>query len=135
MAPPPFVYEVTLGDRIRHLVSPLTPEEVFAYFREDNWLTFAAQRFVVTPDLVGRGLERRFSPTGPSANALRYCTMPPEYTLVARGEIAAASLMAHLCAGNHWLSLAAEYCWDAVPVTSMGELEREYLEQREAGVS
>jgi hypothetical protein len=29
MAPPPFVYEVTLGDRIRHLVSPLTPEQVF----------------------------------------------------------------------------------------------------------
>jgi predicted unusual protein kinase regulating ubiquinone biosynthesis (AarF/ABC1/UbiB family) len=112
---------------------PVTPEEVFAYFREDNWLTFAEQRFVVTPDLVGRGLERRFSPTGPSANALRYCTMPPEYTLIARVEIAAASLMAHLRAGNHWLSLAAEYCWDAVPVTTMGEREREYLEQREAG--
>ncbi|WP_433058614.1 hypothetical protein [Dactylosporangium sp. CS-033363] len=25
----PFVYEVTLGERIRHLVSPLTPDEVF----------------------------------------------------------------------------------------------------------
>lgn len=109
---------------------PVTPEEVFAYWWEDNWLVWADRRFVVNPDCVGRGIERRFSPTGPSANALRYCTMPPEYALLARAEMAAASVMAQLHAGGNWLALAAEYCFGAGPATEMGEREREYLERR-----
>lgn len=109
---------------------PVTPEEVFAYWREDNWLVWAEQRFVVDPDCVGRGIARRFSPTGPSANALRYCTMPPEYALLGRAEIAAASVIARLRAGNNWLSLATEYCWGAAPLTAMGKREQEFLEQR-----
>jgi predicted unusual protein kinase regulating ubiquinone biosynthesis (AarF/ABC1/UbiB family) len=108
---------------------PVTPEEVFAYWWEDNWLVWAEQRFVVSPDCVGRGIERRFSPTGPSANALRYCTMPPEYVMLARAEISAGSVMAQLHAGNNWLSLAAEYCFGAPPLTTMGKRERAFLEQ------
>jgi hypothetical protein len=110
---------------------PVTPEEVFAYWREDNWLMWAKQRFVVNPDCVGRGIERRFSPAGPSANALRYSTMPPEYALLARAEIAAASVMAQLRAGNNWLSLAEEYCWGAPPLTAMGKREQAFLARRE----
>ena len=108
---------------------PVTPEEVFAYWREDNWLMWAEQRFVVDPDCVGRGIERRFSPAGPSANALQHSTMPPEYALLARAEIAAASVMAQLRAGNNWLSLAEEYCWGAPPLTAMGKREQAFLEQ------
>ncbi|HEX3910310.1 MAG TPA: AarF/ABC1/UbiB kinase family protein [Solirubrobacteraceae bacterium] len=110
---------------------PVTPEEAFAYWREDNPLVWAQKRFVADPDCVGRGIERRFSPTGPSANALRYCTMPPDYALLARAEIGAQSVIAQLRAGNDWRSLALEYCWDAAPVTEMGKRERAFLERCE----
>jgi predicted unusual protein kinase regulating ubiquinone biosynthesis (AarF/ABC1/UbiB family) len=109
---------------------PVTPDEVFAYWREDNALVWA-QSFVATPDRVGRGIERRFSPTGPSANVLRHCTMPPAYALLARAEIGVASVIAQLRAENNWGSFAAEYCVGAAPLTAMGKRERAFLEQRE----
>jgi predicted unusual protein kinase regulating ubiquinone biosynthesis (AarF/ABC1/UbiB family) len=109
---------------------PVTPEEVFAYWREDNALTWgASQRFVASPGYVARGIKRRYSPTGPSANALRYCTMPPELTLMVRIEIALTSLIGRLRAGNDWGSFVAEYCEDAAPLTDMGKRERAFFEQ------
>jgi predicted unusual protein kinase regulating ubiquinone biosynthesis (AarF/ABC1/UbiB family) len=113
---------------------PVTPEEVFAYWREDNALVWAQPHFIATPDSVGRGIERRFSPTGPSANVLRHCTMPPEYALLARAEIGVASVIAQLGAGNNWGSFAAEYCEDAAPLTTMGKRERAFFEQRDLRV-
>jgi predicted unusual protein kinase regulating ubiquinone biosynthesis (AarF/ABC1/UbiB family) len=109
---------------------PVSAEEVFAYWREDNPLVWASQRFVATPDNVGKGIERRFSPTGPSANALRHCTMPADYALLARAEIGAMSVIAQLRAGNDWRSFAVEYCKDAEPVTAMGKLEHAFFEGR-----
>lgn len=109
---------------------PVTPEEVFAFWREDNGLVWAGPHLVVSPDYVGRGLERRFSPTGPSANALRHCTMPSDYALLARAEIGLASVIAQLRAGNNWHSFVAEYCVEAAPLTRMGKSERAFLEQR-----
>jgi predicted unusual protein kinase regulating ubiquinone biosynthesis (AarF/ABC1/UbiB family) len=108
---------------------PVTPEEVFAYWREDNALVWA-QQFAATPDRVGRGIERRFSPTGPSANALRHCTMPSAYSLLARAEIGVASVIAQLRADNDWSSFVAEYCVDAAPRTTMGKRERAFLERQ-----
>jgi predicted unusual protein kinase regulating ubiquinone biosynthesis (AarF/ABC1/UbiB family) len=105
---------------------PVTPEEVFAYWRQDNDLTWAEQS-VITPEHVAKGIERRYSPTGPSANALRYITMPPEYTFMARIEIGVASLIAQLRAANDWRSFAAEYCHGAAPLTAMGKREQEFL--------
>lgn len=112
--------------------APVTPEEAFAYWWEDNALFWAPQRFVATPDYVAKGIARRFSPTGPSANALRYCTMPPDYALLARVEIAAMSVIARLRAGNHWGSFAAEYCEGAPPQTPMGKSEQAFLELHHA---
>jgi len=110
---------------------PVTPEEVFAYWREDNALTWgASERFVASPDYVARGIARRYSPTGPSAKALRYCTLPPELTLLARVEVGLTSLIGRLRAGNDWGSFVAEYCTDAEPITEMGKRERAFLEQR-----
>jgi hypothetical protein len=114
---------------------PVTPEEVFAYWREDNALVWAHQHFVATPDSVGRGIERRFSPTGPSANVLRHCTMPPEYALLVRAEIGVASVIAQLRAGNNWGSFAAEYCENAAPVTAMGKLDHAFFAERQAASS
>jgi len=110
---------------------PVTPEEVFAYWREDNALTWGtSERFVASPGYVAKGIARRYSPVGPSANALRYCTLPAELTLMARVEIGLTSLIGRLRAGNDWGSFVAEYCEDAEPVTEMGKRERAFLEQR-----
>lgn len=110
---------------------PVTPEEVFAYWREDNALTWGdSERFVASPGYVARGIARRYSPVGPSAKALRYCTLPPELTLLARVEVGLTSLIGRLRAGNDWGSFVAEYCADAEPVTEMGKRERAFLEQR-----
>jgi predicted unusual protein kinase regulating ubiquinone biosynthesis (AarF/ABC1/UbiB family) len=114
---------------------PVTPEEVFAYWRQDNELTWAEGRFVITPDCVARGIERRYSPTGPSANALRYIGMPTEYTFLARAEIGMTSVIAQLRAGNDWRSFAAEYCEDAAPVTAMGKLDHAFFADRGAASS
>jgi predicted unusual protein kinase regulating ubiquinone biosynthesis (AarF/ABC1/UbiB family) len=113
---------------------PVTPEEVFAYWRGDNALFWAPSRFVASPRYVARGIARRYSPVGPSGNALRYCTMPPELTLMVRIEIALTSLIGRLRAGNNWGSFAAEYCENAAPLTPMGKRERAFFEHREQSV-
>ena len=109
---------------------PVTPEEAFAYWSGDNALFWAQERFVATPGYVARGLGRRYSPAGPSANALRHLTMPPELALMVRIEIGLTSLIGRLRAGNDWGSFAAEYCEDAVPTTALGKRERAFFEQR-----
>jgi predicted unusual protein kinase regulating ubiquinone biosynthesis (AarF/ABC1/UbiB family) len=114
---------------------PVTPEEVFDYWRRDNEVTWAEQCFVITPDSVARGIERRYSPSGPSANALRYISMPVEYTFLARAELGMTSVIAQLRAANDWRSLAAEYCVDAAPVTAMGELDHAFFADRRAASS
>jgi predicted unusual protein kinase regulating ubiquinone biosynthesis (AarF/ABC1/UbiB family) len=111
---------------------PVTPEEVFDYWREDNDLTWAEPGFVITQAGVARGVERRYSPTGPSANALRYITMPSAYTFLARAEIGMASVIADLRAVNNWRSFVAEYCEDAEPLTEMGKRDRAFLQERQA---
>jgi hypothetical protein len=109
---------------------PVTPEEAFAYWSGDNALFWAQERFVATPGYVARGLGRRYSPAGPSANALRHLTMPPELALMVRIEIGLMSLIGRLRAGNDWGSFAAEYCEDAAPTTALGKRERAFFEQR-----
>jgi predicted unusual protein kinase regulating ubiquinone biosynthesis (AarF/ABC1/UbiB family) len=108
---------------------PVTPEEVFAYWREDNELTWA-ERSVTTPERVARGIERRYSPTGPSANALRYISMPTEYTFLARTEIGMTSVIGQLRAENSWRSLAAEYCEGAAALTELGKLDQAFFADR-----
>jgi hypothetical protein len=113
---------------------PVTPKEVFAYWWEDFEMLWAEQRFVVTPEYVARRLERRCSPSGPSANAIRHVVVPPEYTVMGRIEVAVVSVIGELRAGTHWGSIAAEYFETAAPVTEMGKRERAFFEEREAAV-
>jgi predicted unusual protein kinase regulating ubiquinone biosynthesis (AarF/ABC1/UbiB family) len=109
---------------------PVTPEEVFAYWREDWATLWAEQRFIVTPEYVARGIERRFSPRGASANAFRYLTPSPEYTVMSRIQIGLASLIAQLHAGNHWGSISAEHFENAAPLTAMGKLDHAFFAER-----
>lgn len=110
---------------------PVSPEEVFAYWHTDNALFWAPGRFEATPEYVAKGIERRYSPVGPSANVLRHCRMPPEVTAMVRVETSLTSLIGRLRAGGDWASFAAEYCEDAEPVTPMGKREAAFLRRRE----
>jgi predicted unusual protein kinase regulating ubiquinone biosynthesis (AarF/ABC1/UbiB family) len=114
---------------------PVTPEEVFAYWRTDNAMIWAEEPFVVTPADVGKGIERRFSPNGPSGNALRHSTMSPEFTFMIRIEIGVASVIAQLHAGTHWGSISAERLENAAPLTEMGKRERAFFEERQVASS
>jgi predicted unusual protein kinase regulating ubiquinone biosynthesis (AarF/ABC1/UbiB family) len=111
---------------------PVTPEEVFAYWWEDFATLWAEQRFVVTPDYVAKRLERRCSPSGPSANALRHIVAPPEYAILGRIEIAVLSVIGELRAGAHWGAIAAEHLENAAPVTEMGRREHAFFADRQA---
>ncbi len=107
---------------------PVTPEEVFAYWREPWEMWWAEQPFTVTPEYVSRWIDRKFSPTGPSANAFRHLTASPDYTIMGRIEMSAASLYAALRASNHWGSIIAESLDGAAPSTAMGKLEHAFFE-------
>jgi predicted unusual protein kinase regulating ubiquinone biosynthesis (AarF/ABC1/UbiB family) len=110
--------------------APVTAEEVFAYWWEDFAVLWAKHRFIVTPEYAARRIERRFSASGPSANALRHSTLPPEYMVMSRVEAGVISLIAQLRAGNHWGFIAAEHLEDAEPFTEMGKRERAFFEAR-----
>ncbi len=110
----------------------VTPEEVFAYWREPWEMFWAEQPFTVTPEYVSGWIERKFSPTGASANAFRHITASPDYTIMSRIEMGAASLIAALRATSCWGSMAAEFFEATAPVTAMGKLEHEFFADREA---
>jgi predicted unusual protein kinase regulating ubiquinone biosynthesis (AarF/ABC1/UbiB family) len=113
---------------------PVTPEEVFAYWREPWELWWAQQPFTLTPEYVAKWVKRRFSQAGPSANAFRYITAPPAYAMLGRIELNTTSLIAGLHATNDWQSIAAEFFEDAAPVTAMGKLDHAFFaDQQTAG--
>ena len=113
---------------------PVTPEEVFAYFREDWAMLWAERPFTITPEYAARWMQRRFSPRGPSAHAFRYITAPPEITLMSRIEIGAASVIAQLRASVHWGSIAAEQFEGAAPLTEMGKLQHAFFARQRIGI-
>ncbi len=110
---------------------PVTPEEVFDFWREDWGMLWAEQRFTITPEYVARRLERRCSPNGPSSNALRHVTMAPEYTAMGRIEVGVMSVVGQLCAGTHWGSIAAEHFENAPPLTEMGKRDHAFFDERQ----
>jgi predicted unusual protein kinase regulating ubiquinone biosynthesis (AarF/ABC1/UbiB family) len=111
---------------------PVTEEEVFAYWHEPWEMFWAEQPFTVTPEYVTEWIERRFSPTGPSANAFRHITASPDYTIMSRIEMGAASIVAALRASNYWRAMAAEYLEGAPPLTATGKLDHAFFAERQA---
>jgi predicted unusual protein kinase regulating ubiquinone biosynthesis (AarF/ABC1/UbiB family) len=108
----------------------LTPEEVFAYWREPIEMYWGAQPFTITPEYVSKLIELRYSPTGPSANAFRHIVMPVTYTIMTRLDIGLMSLISELDAGINWRAIAEEYFEDADPGTPMAITNRAYREER-----
>jgi predicted unusual protein kinase regulating ubiquinone biosynthesis (AarF/ABC1/UbiB family) len=109
---------------------PVSPEEVFAWWHEPFQYLWAEQPFTFTPERAASWIEYRFSPTGPSANALRYLTMLSDCLAWTRIELALTSVMGQLHATNDWAAILAEYQGDA-PITSMGKLDYAYFAERQ----
>jgi predicted unusual protein kinase regulating ubiquinone biosynthesis (AarF/ABC1/UbiB family) len=110
---------------------PVTPDEVFAWWHEPFRYLWDEQPFTITPEHAASWIEHRFSPTGPSANALRYLTMQPDCIAWTRIEVALSSLLAELHATNDWAAIVAEYQGDA-PITSTGKLDYAFFAKRHA---
>jgi predicted unusual protein kinase regulating ubiquinone biosynthesis (AarF/ABC1/UbiB family) len=112
----------------------LAPEDVFAYWHEPIEMYWGKQPFTITPEYVAKLIELRYSPTGPSANALQHLALPATYTIMSRIDIGVMSLISELHATNHWDTIGAEYFEGADPVTAMGKADRTHREER-GGVS
>lgn len=109
---------------------PVTPEEIYAFWREPWELWWAEQPFTVTPERAARWIWHKYSPTGHSANAFRHFTVSPEYAAMGRIELSASSLIAELHATNYWGSMAAEFFEGAAPLTAFGKLDHAFFEDR-----
>jgi predicted unusual protein kinase regulating ubiquinone biosynthesis (AarF/ABC1/UbiB family) len=114
---------------------PVTPEEVFAYWREPWEFWWAEQPFTITPEYVTRWIERKFSPTGPSGNAFRHLIASPELAMIGRIELGEASMAAELRATNHWNTIVAEACEGRAPFTAMGKLDHAFFADRRGAIS
>lgn len=109
---------------------PVSPEEVYAFWRESWEMWWAQQPFTVTPECAARWIEHKYSPIGPSANSFRHFTASPEYTTMGRIELSTASLIAELHATNYWGSMAAEFLEGAAPFTTLGKLDHAFFAER-----
>lgn len=109
----------------------LTPEEAFAYWREPIEMYWGEQPFTITPEHVAKMIERRYSPTGPSANAFRHLAAPVAYTIMSRIDVGVMSMLSELRATSDWKSIGAEYFEGANPTTAMGKLDRAYRDERQ----
>jgi predicted unusual protein kinase regulating ubiquinone biosynthesis (AarF/ABC1/UbiB family) len=98
---------------------PVSPEEVFTWWHEPLRYLWAEQPFTFTPEYAASWIEHRFSPTGPSANALRYLTMQNDCMAWTRIEVTLASLIAELHASNDWAAILAECRRDAPGIPSL----------------
>jgi predicted unusual protein kinase regulating ubiquinone biosynthesis (AarF/ABC1/UbiB family) len=107
---------------------PVTPEEVYEFWRDSWELWWAEQPFTVTPECATRWIRNKYSPVGRSANAFRYFTASPEYAAMGRIEMSSASLIAELHATNYWGSMAAEFFEGAAPLTALGKLDHAFFE-------
>jgi predicted unusual protein kinase regulating ubiquinone biosynthesis (AarF/ABC1/UbiB family) len=109
---------------------PVTPEEVFAYWREDAPMLWASERLVVTPKHAARRVARSCSPSGPSGNAFRHLTASPEYMIMGRIEAGAICVIGQLRGGAEWGLITAEHAEGAPPRTAMGVREHAFFDAR-----
>jgi predicted unusual protein kinase regulating ubiquinone biosynthesis (AarF/ABC1/UbiB family) len=101
---------------------PVSPEEVFAWWHEPFQCLWTEQPFTITPEYAANWINHRYSPTGPSANALRYLTMLSDCMAWVRIELTLVSMMAQLHATNDWAAILTEQ--GDTPIASKGKLDR-----------
>jgi predicted unusual protein kinase regulating ubiquinone biosynthesis (AarF/ABC1/UbiB family) len=110
---------------------PVTPAEVLDWWCKDSPMLCRDPDFKVTTDSLARYIARRFSPAGPSANAIRWATPPPDCSIMTRIELGVYSAIANLRATVNWGSIAAEHFENGDPVTAMGKCNREFFDEHQ----
>jgi predicted unusual protein kinase regulating ubiquinone biosynthesis (AarF/ABC1/UbiB family) len=114
---------------------PVSPEEVYDYLRRPFRMYWAEQPFTVTPEYMADWIERRYSPTGPSANVFRHISAAGEYAMLGRFELSIWSVVAGLRPTGCWASIAAEFFESAPPLTAIGQLEHAFFSERKAAMN
>jgi hypothetical protein len=109
----------------------VTPEEMLEYWRTSAEYCWGEQPFTITPEYVAACIEREYSPTGPSANAMRHLAAPGEFATMMRIDLGLMSVLGELRASTDWGSIDREHRLGLEPETPMGKLEREFFAQRE----
>lgn len=107
----------------------LTPQDVYAYWREPMEMYWGEQPFTITPAYVQRQIELRYSPFGPAANAFAHVATPAAYTILSRIDIGVMSVIAGLRANMPWREMGIEYFEQGEPATAMARLDREHRER------
>lgn len=120
-------WETVLEAGMWRRADPVTPQEAFAYWREPYELFFAQQPFTLTPPYMADVVERRHSPTGPSGNAMRHISSPPDFAMMGRMDLGVLSLLAELRATGLWRAAADEFFEQAPPVSELGKLEAPWI--------
>ena len=114
---------------------PVTPAEVLDWWCKDSPMLCRDPDFKVTTDSLARYIARRFTPNGPSANAIRCATPPPDCSIMTRIELGVYSAIANLRADMNWGSIAAEHFEKADPLTEMGRRSQQFFDEHQATAS
>jgi predicted unusual protein kinase regulating ubiquinone biosynthesis (AarF/ABC1/UbiB family) len=111
-------------------VDPVTQEEIQAFWHAPFQLYWAPQPFALPADYMTAWMQRRYSPSGPSGNAVRHLAAPDEYVILGRMDVGVMSLLAGLRATCDWRAILAESVEGAAPRTPMGRREHEFFGTR-----
>lgn len=92
------------------------------------------QPFRITPEVLAAGIERRNSPSGPSANAVRHINSPEGLALLQRLDLGAMSVIAGLDVALDWRAIALEYYENQPPATELSRHHWEFVAERHPNV-
>lgn len=106
---------------------PVTPEEAFAYWREPMVMYWGPQPFRITDEVVGAGIERHNSPSGPSAQALRHINSPEGFALLQRLDLGALSVIAGLDVALDWRAIVLEFYENQPPATELSRQHWDFI--------
>lgn len=123
-------WQAALDAGIWKASDPVTPEEAFAYWHEPMamyWTPPAQQPFRITPEVVAAGIERHNSPSGPSANAVRYINSPEGFALLQRLDLGAMSVIAGLDVALDWRAIALEFYENQPPATDLSRQHWDFI--------
>lgn len=128
------VWEVALRAGIWSASDPITAQEGFAYWRGQRDLWFAEQPFTVTPEYMAAHVERQLSPSGPSGDAMRHVTSPPDFAMLNRMDLGVPSVTAELRATADWRAIADEWFEAAPPKSELGRLHARWLDEHPTAI-
>lgn len=123
-------WQAALDAGIWKASDPVTPEEAFAYWHEPMvmyWAPPAEQPFRITPEVVGAGIERHNSPSGPSAKALRHINSPEGFALLQRLDLGAMSVIAGLDVALDWRAIVLEFYENQPPATELSRQHWDFI--------